>query len=226
VNGRAAGWVFLLSGLFLISGRGAIVHVQIPESEQQFFALGEARTRDFDFDQDGRVDLQFIGSISGFAVRALHNESGILTASLVGEDFFGITAVPLLYGETIMEYREVPGEIPRGITPGGSPFYNYLLSYGVLDGSAGGIWFNQEAYMGFALFEPRIDGQFDRLHFGWLRLREFGGLGAFFLEYAYETEADVPVFAGQIPEPGVGVLLMVGGAVLLLRRGRRDPLKP
>jgi hypothetical protein len=194
----------------------AIVHVQIPVAEQQFFSLGNAQTRDFDFDQDGRVDIQFAGSFSGFAVRSMHQEAGILTANMIGGNFFGKTAVPLLYGELITAYQELPFGASRGITAATANVY--LLSYGALDGGSGGIWYNQEAYMGFALFDPIVDGQFDKLHYGWLHLREFGGLGAYFLEYGYETEADVPIFAGQVPEPSSSILTVLGMTWFMRRR--------
>lgn len=198
-----------------IPATAAIVHVQIPVAEQPFFALGDVRTRDFDFDQDGRVDIQFAGSFSGFAVRSMHQEAGILTANMIGGNFFGQTAVPLLHGEVISAYQELPFGASRGITA--TTANVYLLSYGALDGGSGGIWFNREAYMGFALFDPIIEGQFDKLHYGWLHLREFGGLGAYFLEYGYETEANVPIFAGQVPEPSSSILTMLGVAWFMRR---------
>lgn len=212
----------ILAAVILLSAesRAASIHVSIPQAEQEFLALGEARNRDFDFNQDSRNDIRFTAGVDGFVVTALHYEAGILIAEMTGGNFLGTTAVPLLYGTFFEEYLEVPGRVPysMGIDPGGQG-RSYLLSYGALDGSVGGVWHGKEAYMGFAL-ETGVQGEFTEYYFGWLRIREFGGFGGYFLEYAYETEPNVPIFSGQIPEPSTSLFVAFGVAGCLFRRRR------
>jgi len=203
----------ILASVILLSAesRAAIIHVSIPEAEQEFLALGEARSRDFDFNQDGRNDVRFTASAQGFIVQSLHFEAGITTGNLIGQNFLGQTAVPLLYGDKIERWTDASG---WGITATNENVY--LLSYGALEGSVGGVWYGKEAYMGFALLPG------DDFNFGWLRIREFGGFGGYFLEYAYETELNVPIFAGKIPEPSVSLLTGSMGILILLSRWRRE----
>jgi hypothetical protein len=78
------------------SAPAAIIHVPIPEEEQLFLGLGEAITRNFDFNQDNTADLRFTASRDGFVVTALHNETGITTGRLSRNNFLGTTAVPLM----------------------------------------------------------------------------------------------------------------------------------
>jgi PEP-CTERM motif len=207
------------------AAQAAIVHVAIPAAEQEFLGLGQQVSRDFDFDHDGRNDVRFSTGAAGFGVRTLHAETGITTGGeIIGANFLGQTAVPLLYGMQINRYTELFPD-PLQLYPGVTVYYGigitattantYLLSYGALDGSSGGVWYGREAYMGFALL-PGND-----FNFGWLRIREFGGFGGYFLEYAYETEPNVPIFAGQVPEPSSVLLVALGSAGSLLRR-RRD----
>jgi hypothetical protein len=66
--------------------------------------------------------------------------------------------------------------------------------------------------MGFALI-PGND-----FYFGWLRIREFDGFGGIFYEYAYETEANKPILAGHIPEPGIGAVSLLVVFMSCLRR--------
>ena len=214
----------ILAAVILLNAesRAAIIHVSIPQAEQEFLALGEARNRDFDFNQDGRNDIRFTAGVGGFVVTALHYEAGVLVAEMTGGNFLGTTAVPLLYGTLFEEYSEVPGRVPysMGIDPGGQG-RSYLLSYGALDGSVGGVWYGKEAYMGFAL-ETVVQGEFTKYYFGWLRIRELGGFGGYFMEYAYETKPNVPIFAGQVPEPSSILLIAFSSTCCLLSRRRRS----
>lgn len=95
---------------------------------------------------------------------------------------------------------------------------------------------NDEAIFGFRLLED------DGWHYGWLKIgfgpaeNYIGDLDGFptegtpvslfrnkpvVLEYAYETEAGVPVVAGVVPEPSVLVLVGAGALGLLLIQRRR-----
>lgn len=213
--------LILLSSLLIgAEVHGAIVHMTIPEEEQFFAALGEGRNRGFDFDFDGRDDLVFTGSAQGFVVSLPHSRTGVSTANMTGLNFAGKSAVPFQKGEIIERYTEDFSLIPfaRGINPG--PNKAYLLSFGVLDAFVGGVWYEQEAYMGFAISNPEPELPFTDFYYGWIRIKEFGGAGGFFYEWALKTEPNVPIRAGQIPEPSQGLLLLLAGVGGILRRQR------
>ncbi|WP_197526744.1 PEP-CTERM sorting domain-containing protein [Botrimarina colliarenosi] len=79
-------------------------------------------------------------------------------------------------------------------------------------------------YWGFGL---NIDGN---IHYGWARLSTFSDGGspaeytATLYEYAYQSEPNVPILAGAVPEATSLALLAAGGGGLALtaRRRRRD----
>ena len=204
--------------LMVALSRAAIVHVNIPADQQEFLGLGDPITQNFDFDQDGKDDVGFAVAGGRFMVMPLNYEAGVSTSYLFGNGFLGTTAVPFLYGAIIERYTEPPGEIAWGITPGGRG-YTYVLSYITGAGGVGGIWAGQESYLGFGVkTHPTQVGEFDQWQFGWLRIKEFGGFGGIFYEYAYETEPNKPIYAGQVPEPGASVLALAAGAFLASRR--------
>ncbi len=209
--------------LMVALSRAAIVHINIPADQQEFLGLGDSITQDFDFNQDAKNDIRFIVAGGRFSVLPLNAEAGISTSYLLGNGFLGTTAVPFLYGAIIERYTEPLGEIPWGITPGGLG-YTYLLSY-LRETGVGGVWATQEAYLGFGVkTHPTQVGEFDQWQFGWLRIKEFGGFGGIFYEYAYETEVNKSIYAGQIPEPGPAVLTVAAGVFLAANRRRRKPL--
>jgi hypothetical protein len=208
---------FVIVTVGAIKATAAIIHVQIPEEEQLFLGLGELITRDFDFNQDNTADLRFTASRDGFVVTALHNEAGISTGYFSRNNFLGSTAVPFEQGMLIERYSEEPGRDPFaiGVESGGRGKF-FLLSFGALDGGVGGVWYEEEAYLGFNLRQI-VSGEI-KDQFGWLRLREFAGAGGYFMEYAYESEFNTPIAAGVVPEPGTLVLCMLGLSAVFRRR--------
>ncbi|MDB4618516.1 hypothetical protein OAG53_02450, partial [Akkermansiaceae bacterium] len=96
----------------------------------------------------------------------------------------------------------------------------FLLSFGALDAFVGGAWYEQEAYMGFSISNPEPELPFTDFYFGWIRIKEFSGAGGFFYEWAIETEPNVPIRAGQVPETSQGLLLLLAGVRAAMKRRR------
>ena len=97
---------------------------------------------------------------------------------------------------------------------------NGSIMYACVDiGCSGGFWF-EPRYLGFRL------AKWDGYHYGWILFEPMGGFGGNFLGYAYETEANRPILAGAIPEPG-GSWLAASGllAGLLVRSWNRRQLR-
>jgi hypothetical protein len=79
-----------------------------------------------------------------------------------------------------------------------------------------GNFFGQDAYMGLE-FQIGQD-----THYGWVRFDhvESSGSGGHIIEWAYESQPDVEIVAGAVPEPNSIVLLFA--ALLSLQSFRRE----
>ena len=69
------------------------------------------------------------------------------------------------------------------------------------------------AYAGFDLYYAGAD------HYGWMRIANLDGVvSGQILDWAYETDPNTPILAGQVPEPSTWVLLTTGAGLMLYRR--------
>ncbi len=112
-----------------------------------------------------------------------------------------------------------PGATQPSHSTGYAPFVNFSGNTSTNSTNFGNP--NAPQYWGFGL---NIDGE---IHYGWGRLSTINNAGvwtATLHEYAYQSEAGVPIAAGQIPEPTTLAMLAAGGGGLALagRRRRRD----
>ena len=81
-----------------------------------------------------------------------------------------------------------------------------------------GEFLQTTAYMGVMFY---IDSA---VHYGWVRISNpFDTTGGIIIDFAYETEAGVGIFAGAgvIPEPATAALIATGCILLALRRKKR-----
>jgi hypothetical protein len=200
----------------------AVVYVDLIGANEGFLGIGPGNpfARNFDFDQNGSTDLQFVTGtdIYGFYV------TSPITTRVVGVSWFGV--VPMLYDEPIGSILG-PTANPRAAVYADPQRWfaitqYFQLSHGFNDNGdvMGGPWhptadaYGEDAYLGF---EFQGEGG---AHYGWIRIHEFAGLGGFFREYAYEDAAGVGIRAGQIPEIS-SLTFITGGIVLSLLRRRR-----
>ena len=215
----------ILAPVLLAAGAasGAVVYVDLPEPEGFLGgAFGQTVSRDFDIDQNGTTDLTFLAgaNIFGFYVTAP------LTTRVVHVSLFGV--LPMYPGEEIGSILGLTTN-PRAALFPDDPVWTHLngpaqLSHSFsADGNiVGGPWhpfddaYGEDAYLGF-----EFQGD-DGIHYGWLRIHEFAGVGGFFREYAYNDFPEESILAGQIPEPSTTVLLIGGFAFVIGRRRRNN----
>jgi len=78
-----------------------------------------------------------------------------------------------------------------------------------------GLWIGVNAYMGVEL---DIGGS---THYGWIHIFN-GGLGSVgeIYDWAYETRANTPIFAGAVPEPSCFSLCVLGILLMFTRRSK------
>ena len=83
-----------------------------------------------------------------------------------------------------------------------------------------GAWSGQSGYLGFA-FQTPPSGPEDgyTAHYGWFRMAELNGVLELY-EWAYETQDNTALYAGQVPEPSQAACLCAGIAMCFLRRNR------
>jgi hypothetical protein len=81
-------------------------------------------------------------------------------------------------------------------------------------GSIGYFRGSTDAYAGVRL---ETDGNF---YYGWLHIQNFGVNWGQISEWAFQSNPNTPIFAGQVPEPSTGALFGFGFAVLVLLNRR------
>jgi hypothetical protein len=187
----------------------AIVYVDIPEDQEGFlhFPLDDPaiQTREFDVNQDGRVDFWFHSTIYTFGV------------------------VPSLHVQLLSTGPEGLTALDQGAFIGAAPFGASLwssdpqgMAFAVNDNGnlTGGTWYGVgERYMGYRL---SVDGDY---YYGWVRMHAIAHLGALARDYAYDAMPGQGIIAGAIPEPGSATLLTSGLALVLNKRTRNGANK-
>ena len=83
-------------------------------------------------------------------------------------------------------------------------------------GSLGYFQGNTDAYAGIRL---EIGGNF---HCGWFHIQNIGFNAGQISDWAYESNPNTPIFAGQVPEPSISVLLAIGILTLTIQRRRKS----
>lgn len=216
----------ILTTVLLAAGAAsdAVVYVDVPEPEG-FLGIGPGNpfTKTFDFDGNGTTDLEFLAGVDVFGFYVVGPEGA--STRVVGVSGFGV--VPMQAGEEIGSILG-PALNPRAAAFSSPQSWFELTGYSQLsfifsgDGNQiGGPWhpfndaYGEDAYLGF-----EFQGD-DGIHYGWLRIHEFAGVGGFFREYAYNDTPDEGLMAGQIPEPS-SVALLGSGLVALFGRRRRN----
>ncbi len=82
-----------------------------------------------------------------------------------------------------------------------------------------GAWGGKSGYLGFSFYH--LDSE--SIRYGWLEMDENGGWLRL-KRWAYESEDNRPLLAGQIPEPS-SLMLLMASAGMVWRRRRGLPEK-
>ncbi len=182
------------------AARSSIVYVDLPPPEG-FFGIGPGNpfTKTFDFDHNATVDLEFVAGVEilGFYVKA-PPPNRVVYVSLYG-------VLPMQPGEVIGPELG-PTSHPRACLFPDPPLWTPLtglatLSFGFNDNGdiTGGPWhpegagIGDDGYLGFEFMAQ------DGVHYGWIHIQEFAGVGGWFYEYGYEGRPGVPILAGAKP---------------------------
>jgi len=83
-------------------------------------------------------------------------------------------------------------------------------------GSIGFFQGHTDAYAGLELSVGESS------YFGWLHIQNLGLNVGQVTDWAYNSSPDMPILAGQVPEPSTGVLIILAGGIVWLTRRRND----
>jgi hypothetical protein len=177
-----------------------------PEDAQGTRLFGILGPATYDLSFNGQVVCTFDSDPTGFTVTPSSSLVGVI-AIPVGQ-IGGGYAVPLIGGQAIgpaaLGYAWM-----NGITP-------LILTATADFGSIGYFTGVESAYLGLQF------QQAGQTFYGWVRLGApaFPN-GGWLYDYGYQTNPDVPILAGQIPEPSSGALVITLCSILCLFRKRK-----
>jgi hypothetical protein len=155
-----------------------------------------------DFDNNGVADIMFRTYETTMYLSALDANEIVATSLQFGDEY-----LPITEGSLIDSSIEAPllWESDEKI----------ILSY-MINGQnelvGGGTWYDTDhELLGVSFY---IDAD---LHYGWVRMSQQEVFTLTIHDWAYETQPDVGINAGVIPEPSTVGLLFIGIATLLVR---------
>lgn len=175
-----------------------------------------------DLDGDGQRDF-YTSTAQGMATIIPDGNNRVLAIDERPPDL-GWSILPLTAGELIGEASTVLGNW-RGLADRVNEFHlgGAFIYQCVVVGAGMPVCISlieDGDVVNYVGLELERDGE---TRYGWIALGTpvlFGTHTVDVYAWAYETEPGVPIAAGAIPEPSVALLLIVGGALLLRRRGR------
>lgn len=206
----------------VLPSRAAVLFFDIPDR----IVLGFNQTDFFeiDIDQDGASDVIFRSNINagtGFSI--LPQESTRVFTSPPNPPDLGAQAldVPtgseigfsLLSSTTILTGPEISFGREIGANLLSCAQFTQLVCIGEFDTQEAMAGIEPTDFVGLAL---DINGN---THFGYVEILSSGFNGGTILSFAYESEPNVPIIAGAVPEPS-SLMLLSFGVLAFTRRNR------
>ena len=188
---------------------GMIVHFR-PEEPIHMQSL-TGKTYDFDLDFNGVID--FILRSDGATFDTVPQDQNSILSIPDAPPDLGAKILPLQAGYEIGSSPSSPAE---WVDPSTTPMFSSCMDVGCI-----GLWLPQHGtHEGYFGVQFEIE---DAMHYGWVYLdNTFAGLGGGdIIEWAYQSEAGVPIFAGAIPEPTTLTLFGAGVIALTLTRRKK-----
>lgn len=195
--------------LFLFAGAGERLKAAVIFLDIEDITLGNPTQyvyRNLDLNSDGVADVIF-----------QTGRSDLVCFSTVGGGVAGIPTVPPNQNHFAAAFSS--GEI-LGVSFPTESLYRWNEGYSAMlscrDAGCLGLWEDKTAYLGVKFAST------GGIHYGWVEVFVFGNTSTgSILSYAYESEPDRAIIAGQIPEPCGTILAAASLASGLLRRRRR-----
>ncbi len=213
---NAAAMVVGLSGVVASNFANAAVIATFPAESIPISSPGFLDHTDFDINNDGVRDAVFLHSIQAGGIRAISG-NGVI-ARTIRPDLIerGIEPLPegTLIGSEILGANLHWFRDNRLYMDG-----DYLPTADIgicVNTGCDGYFFGQTAYMGFELQMP------DGPHYGWAKLwvSDRPNFAAGLIGWAWETEPNIPIIAGAVPEPASSLLIAVTAGICRRRRSQ------
>jgi hypothetical protein len=170
----------------------------------------------FDVNGDGIADYHFnLADGLGVSVDPLGSNRQVAVPAIppnLGSDLDPLPAGFQIGSSLAPTYTWVSASSP------GLAGHSLISSVANIDGNVvtSGLFSGQTAYMGIEF----MIGQ--DVHYGWVLIESPGGTaGGYIHEWAYETQANTSILAGQVPEPSTAALIFAFGAAFWLRQHHR-----
>jgi hypothetical protein len=201
--------ISIIAFLLMLAGAGERLKAAVIFLDIEDITLGnptEYVYRDLDLNSDGVADVTF-----------QTGRSDLVAFSTVGGGVAGIPTVPPNQNHFAAAFPS--GEI-LGVSFPTESLYRWNEGYsGMLscrDAGCLGLWEDKTAYLGVQFASAA------GIHYGWVEVFVFGNTSTgSILSYAYESEPNRVIIAGQIPEPSGIMLTAASLAIGLLRRRRK-----
>ncbi len=179
-----------------------------------YYAAGIIVSYNLDVNGDGNPDFVLISEAGDVLIQPLGNNSLITIPELPPDLGYFVAA------------------LPSGFTVGSSldPIYQWYYPNTDQFGTAAigaqegidnqiytlGYFTGQTAYSGFDLYYDGAN------HYGWMQIANpYGFVAGQVVDWAYESDPNTPIEAGEVPEPETWMLTVIGGLTLTLVRRKR-----
>ena len=207
-------------GTLLVRAPAAVIYTPVEPAETHewiggFYSMLPA----YDINGDGVGDFQIVQNYGFFLSPQNHIEVPSLIFRQNEDTAHRLTHVKRYDGGDIIgsSFQE---NWPRGISWLGNDDYSGNSYFNMASLDLGGDFLLTRGYLGFRM--ELAPGEY---HYGWLSV--YNATARYWIiqlgGYAWESDPNVPIIAGAVPEPGAGSCVVTAGLLLLGWRRRGIP---